>query len=84
MMASVIWIKGSGQGDAPEEVEEDRRERGTRDSPISSVTSGNGGGSYRLRRRIPRRLVDAFGKEQRGSREGTWGYLWVALAWRGG
>jgi hypothetical protein len=48
MMASVIWIKGSGQGDAPEEVEEDRRERGMRGSPISSATSGDGGGNYRL------------------------------------
>jgi hypothetical protein len=67
----VIWIKASGQGHAPEDVEEDKRERGTRGSPISLVTSGDGGGSYRLRRQIPRWLVDAFEKEQRGSREGT-------------
>jgi hypothetical protein len=79
-----FWIEASGQGDAPEGVEEDRRERGMRGSPISSATSGDGGGNYRLWRQIPRCLIDVFEKEQKGSRKGTWGYLWVALACVGG
>jgi hypothetical protein len=62
-------------GGAPEEGEEDRRERGTRGSLISSVTSGDGGGSYGFRWWISGHLIDAFEREQRGSAEETVGYL---------
>jgi hypothetical protein len=50
------------------------RERGS-GSLISSVTSGDGGRSYGFRQRISWRLVDAFEREQTGSKEGMRGYI---------
>jgi hypothetical protein len=67
----VIWIKAIGQGEAPEEVEEYRREIGTRGSPTGTNFTEEACRLAEFRRRITRWLVDDSGEKQREMREGV-------------
>jgi hypothetical protein len=62
-----------GQGDASERDREDRREERGRGSLISSITSGDSGGSFGFRRGIARSWWRFSREEGGGNGEGTVG-----------